>query len=50
MIGADDVANCTMPGFVPNLSCGDAFSRNPPESSDAAGYGRCVRFSDDCSG
>jgi parallel beta-helix repeat protein len=50
MIGADDVANCTMQGFVPNLSCGDAFSRNPPESSDAARYGRCVRFSDDCSG
>jgi parallel beta-helix repeat protein len=49
MIGADDAANCTPHGFVANLSCGDVFSRNPPESSDAADYGRCVRFSDECS-
>jgi parallel beta-helix repeat protein len=42
MVGADPSSTCARRGFVPNVSRGDVFERNPREDPRATTFGRCL--------
>lgn len=44
LLGVDSAANCSQPGFEPNLSFGEVFRGNPNSEPDWSRYGYCLRY------